>query len=189
MHTQYQKLQQLYRHEEIQSLCVDKDFMFAFIIAMASSKDEIELQQWINMLRKDQCDPVFSTTELATQFAQVILAIFSCAQGCFQNNTPLALNSECWLDDKQQLRPIASAFALGYIDALEFINTLCDDATTNETTANLQQTCFLLLSKLAYPDTLDVALRTLFLDLPEYDEILRCLPTLLTTYGFQCHYE
>ncbi|WP_094751809.1 UPF0149 family protein [Psychromonas sp. CD1] len=189
MRSNYQRLEQFYTCDEIQMLCVDKDFMFAFITAMASMKQEIELQQWFKLLCKNQSDPVFSSTQLAADFAEIVLAIFAQARQCFAKKIllPLTLTMSQWMDDKKQLKTSAIQFSLGYIQGLEYINTYVSDSDIDESTANLKQTCFLLLSKLAYSASEDLAVQSLFLELPKYDEILRCLPKLLTTYGAQCH--
>jgi hypothetical protein len=51
---------------------------------------------------------------------------------------------------------------------------------------NLQQTCLLLLDKLATTKTNDPQKLALFEQLPTTDEIIALLPTLLSRYGAQC---
>ena len=52
--------------------------------------------------------------------------------------------------------------------------------------ANLQQTCLLLLDKLATIETNDTQKQAIFEQLPTRDEIIALLPILLSNYGHHC---
>ncbi|MCP4326465.1 MAG: YecA family protein [Psychromonas sp.] len=177
----YQDLQKLYVLPEIKKQCVDIDFAYAFICAMASS--ELELQQWMPMLFvKD--DDSFSDQQIATDFAQAVLAVYEQSIEYFQEDTPLPLMIEASVSTQNEA---ALNFANGYLQALMLIDNLQlmqfpDDSPVT----NLQQTCLLLLDKLATVDTDDAQKLALFEQLPTHGEIITLLPVLLASYGHNC---
>jgi yecA family protein len=175
----YQDLQKLYKLSEISESCVDVDFTYAFISAMATS--ELELEQWMPMLflSGESC---FSNEQLATDFAQIVLAIYQQARHCFQQQIPLALEN----DNKQTPQTLKIVdFANGYLQAVMLIDNM-QVGPEGETAINLQQTCLLLLDKLASSETEDIQKLALFEQLPSESEIISLLPTLLSRYGHQC---
>ncbi|PKG39963.1 UPF0149 family protein [Psychromonas sp. Urea-02u-13] len=175
----YQDLQKLYNWSEISESCVDIDFAYAFICAMASS--ELELEQWMPMLflSGESC---FSNEKLATDFAQVALAIYQQSMHCFQQQLPLSLES----DNKQNPQVLKIVdFAQGYLQAVMLIDNM-QLGPEGETAINLQQTCLLLLDKLASSETEDAQKLALFEQLPSESDIISLLPTLLSRYGHQC---
>lgn len=177
----YQDLQKLYTLAEIQTQCVDIDFAYAFICAMASS--ELDLQQWMPMLFISD-NHHFSDEKIASEFGQTILVIYQQAMQCYQDEKSLPL----------QLEQSASStgqswvnFANGYLQALMLIDNLqLTQFQENSAIAQLQQTCLLLLDKLATIETDDLQKQALFEQLPSNNEIITLLPTLLTSYGHQC---
>lgn len=177
----YQHLQQLYLLVEINESCVDIDFAYAFICSMANG--ELELQQWMPMLFLVE-EHSFSSEELASDFANRVLSIYQQAIKSFQNNTPLILSLEATLLDAD--KAIVN-FANGYNQGLMLIDNLqLAPFAENSPTINLQQTCLLLLDKLSTPQTDDMQRLAFFEQLPNRDEIISLLPSLLANYGHQC---
>ena len=114
----YQTLQKLYRLKEINEHCVDIDFAYAFICAMASS--ELELQQWMPMLFLREGN-FFSNEQLAHDFAQAVLTIYQQTIEHFQEDTPLP----CVIEDSLSTVDTAAVnFAKGYLQALMLIDNL-----------------------------------------------------------------
>jgi len=175
----YQDLQTLYSLPEISENCVAIDVAFGFICAIASS--EVEIENWMPMLFLDEnCN--FSNEQVAGDFAQVILATHQQAMQCFQEQTPLILAT----DSSEASKDLAiSNFANGYLQA----EILIDNMQTGAKSAianDLQQTCLLLLDKLASYETDDVQKLAVFKQLPSESEIIGLLPVLLSRYGHQC---
>ena len=147
---------------------------------MASS--DLELEQWMPalFLSEDHC---FSNEQLAIDFAQTVLAIHQQALISFQQQTSLAQPP---LEDNETIMHYAN----GYLQAFIFIDHI--QGTTfpaGSSGENLQQTCLLLLDKLATGKTDEVQKLTLFAQLPTNAEILQLLPTLLSRYGHLCLME
>ena len=169
----YQDLQKLYALAEIKENCVDVDFAYAFISAMASS--ELDLSQWMPMLFVSE-EESLSNQEIATEFAQKVLAIYENCQQKLSLQVPLYLPEEGVIE-----------FANGYLQALMLIDNIQTLSFPEGSAAdNLQQTCILLLDKLATPETNDVQKLAMFEQLPSTDEIIALLPSLLSHYGAQC---
>ena len=169
----YQSLQKRYVLAEINESCVDIDFAYGFICVMASS--ELELEQWMPMLFVTG-EATFSSDQLASDFAQTVLAVYQQAMQCFQQQIPLALQS-----DNLKI----ADFAKGYLQGIMLIDDM-QVSPEDEVVADLQQTCLLLLDKLASSETDDVQELALFEQLPSETEIKSLLPTLLSRYGHQC---
>lgn len=175
----YHNLQKLYSVDEIKESCVEIDFAYAFICAMASS--ELELEQWMPLLFLSG-ESHFSNEKLASEFAQIVLAIYQQAGDNFQENVPLVLTIE------SSMSPMAiENFANGYLQALLMIDNMqilhfAEDSLA----ANLQQTCLLLLDKLVSVETTDIQKLQMFEQLPSRSEIMTLLPSLLSGYGHQC---
>lgn len=177
----YNKLQALYAIDEIQENCVNIDYCHAFICAMASS--EVDLQQWMPLLFIGG-ESKFSNEQLATDFGQVVLAIFQQAHATFSNNELLALMIDSSLSSIEEA---AVNFADGYLQALIMIDNMqLNSFAEGSDDANLQQTCFLLLDKLATIETKDEQKLALFAQLPSESEIVALLPVLLGRYGQAC---
>jgi len=177
----YQDLQKLYELPEINKQCVDIDFGYAFVCAMASS--ELDLQQWMPMLFINE-NHSFSDEKIASAFAQTIIAIYQQTIKTYQSDSPLPLCLE------QRLCASESAsvcFASGYLQALMLIDNLqLVQLREDSPIAQLQQTCLLLLDKLATTETDDAQKLALFEQLPTNTEIIALLPILLSSYGHQC---
>lgn len=177
----YENLQALYLQSEINENCVDIDFGYAFICAMASS--EFDLQQWMPLLFTNG-ESQFSNEQLASKFAQAVLAIYQQAHVCFENGLPLTLMVE------QSVTPHEHAifnFSAGYLQALTMIDNMqMHQFEEGSQEANLQQTCFLLLDKLATDETEDPQKLAIFAQLPTHNEIAVLLPELLSHYGALC---
>lgn len=177
----YQKLQKLYALPEIKEHCVDIDFAYAFICAMASS--EIELAQWMPLLFVSE-ETQFSNEGLANDYAKVILAIYEHCIDCFQQGLPLLLTAD---NSKSSYNEAVLQYSKGYLEALMLIdNAQGLRFVEGSAEANLQQTCLLLLDKLVSSETQDVQKLALFEQLPNHNEIIQLLPTLLSRYSLQC---
>lgn len=177
----YNKLQELYQVAEIQENCVNIDFGYAYICAMAGS--ELDLQEWLPLLFVGG-ESSFSNEQLATDFAQTVLAIFQAAHQSFKHNTPLPLMCE---QSSFAVEEAIVNFADGYLQALIMIDNMQIHTFEEESEeANLQQTCFLLLDKLATMETKDEQKLALFAQLPSESEIAGILPVLLSRYGHLC---
>lgn len=173
----YKKLQNLYGLAEIQQSCVDIDFCYAFICAMASS--DLELQQWMPLLFISE-ESHFSNEEIATDFAQTVLALYQQTQQVFSENIPLLFSISSNENATRQ-------FAYGYLQALMMIDNLqVASFPEGSELGNLQQTCLLLLDKMATAETEDAQKLALFAQLPKNSEIIALLPTLLSHYGHLC---
>jgi len=177
----YNNLQKLYQLTEIEEGCVNIDYCHAFICAMASS--ELDLQQWMPLLFISG-ESSFSNEQLAADFAQSVLAIFQQAHSDFSANKPLAMMIESSTASNEEA---AVNFADGYLQALIMIDNMQLHRFAEGTQeANLQQTCFLLLDKLATIETKDEQKLALFAQLPSESEIVALLPVLLSNYGLVC---
>ena len=177
----YDNLQKLYRLSEINEHCVDIDFCYAFICAMASS--ELSLEQWMPLLFVEGKEH-FSDEKVASDFAQSVLAIYQQANANFLEDEPLKLTCDM---SCSAIHDAINNFAKGYLHALMMIDNLqMSSFVESSAEANLQQTCLLLLDKLANPDTQDVQKLAIFEQLPSHDEIVELLPTLLSRYGHIC---
>lgn len=177
----YNNLQKLYQVTEIEEACVNIDYCHAFICAMASS--ELDLQQWMPLLFISG-ESSFSNEKLASDFGQAVLAIFQQAHSDFTANTPLAMMIESSSASNEEA---AVNFADGYLQALIMIDNMQLHTFAEGTQeANLQQTCFLLLDKLATIETKDEQKLALFAQLPSESEIVMLLPVLLSNYGLVC---
>lgn len=169
----YQDLQKLYAIAEINESCVNIDFAYAFISAMASS--ELDLSQWMPMLFVNQKDSL-SGEQVATELAQKVVVIY---ENCQQN---FALRTPLYVPESDVIQ-----FANGYLQALMLIdNVQALRFTAGSAEDNLQQTCLLLLDKLATPETNDAQKLAMFEQLPSSEEIVTLLPSLLSHYGAQC---
>ena len=177
----YKKLQKLYAFPEINDNCVELDFGYAFICAMASSA--FELEQWMPLLFSDG-ESNFSNEKLASDFAQSVLAIYQQASQTFEQGLPLQLLIQNSISTEQDAM---FNFANGYLQALIMIENMnMSQFEEGSAEANLQQTCFLLLDKLATRETDDEQKIALFEQLPSNNEIVALLPDLLTHYGKLC---
>jgi len=177
----YKKLQALYTIAEIQENCVNVDYCHAFICAMASS--EVDLQQWMPLLFIAG-ESKFSNEQLASDFGQVVLAIFQQAHTTFSANESLALMIE---NSVSSIEEAAVNFADGYLQALIMVDNMqLHRFAEDSDDANLQQTCFLLLDKIATIETKDEQKLALFAQLPSESEIVAILPVLLGRYGQAC---
>lgn len=177
----YSELQKRYALPEINSQCVDIDFAFAFICAMASS--ELDLQQWMPMLFLND-NHSFSDEKIASDFAQTVLAIYQQAIEYFKENRPLPSMIEASIF-AQDLA--ARHYAKGYLQALMLIDSLqLIQFSEDSPVTNLQKTCLLLLDKLATFETDDIEKLALFEQLPTKSEIITLLPVLLASYGHNC---
>ncbi|WP_413699393.1 hypothetical protein ACLKMH_18255 [Psychromonas sp. KJ10-10] len=169
----YQELQNLYAITEIKENCVDVDFAYAFISAMASS--ELDLYQWMPMLFVN-AEESLSSEEVATKLAQKVLAIYENCQEKLSLQMPIYIPQEGIIQ-----------FANGYLQALMLIdNVQALRFVEGSAEENLQQTCLLLLDKLATPETNDAQKLAMFEQLPSSEEIVALLPSLLSHYGAQC---
>jgi uncharacterized protein YecA (UPF0149 family) len=177
----YQDLQKLYALAEIEENCVDVNFAYAFISAMAAS--ELELSQWMPMLFINDSGSL-SSQEIASDFAQAVLAIYENSHQKLQQQIPLYLPI---IENVSEENESLSQYANGYLQALMLIDNIqvlrFPDGSTED---NLQQTCLLLLDKLASFKTNDPQKLALFKQLPTNEEIVSLLPTLLSRYGMQC---
>tara|TARA_R110001583_G_scaffold16561_17_gene67911 strand:- start:6290 stop:6895 length:606 start_codon:yes stop_codon:yes gene_type:complete len=188
----YQDLQTLYQIADINENCIDIDFAYAFIAAMASS--ELDLSQWMPMLFVN-ADESLSSEKVANNFAQAVLAIYENCRDRLQQQLPLYIPDEKSLVEGENVLPYDEAihhqkisqFAKGYLQALMLIdNVQALRFPEGSVEGNLQQTCLLLLDKLANPQTTDPQKLALFEQLPSSDEIIALLPILLSRYGAQC---
>jgi len=177
----YKKLQKLYALPEINESCVELDFGYAFICAMASS--EFELEQWMPLLFASG-ESSFSNESIAGDFAQSVLAIYQQAKHYFEQGRPLPLMIQSSTAVEQEA---TFNFANGYLQALIMIDNMhMSRFEEGSAEANLQQTCFLLLDKLATLETEDAQKLALFAQLPTNSDIVVLLPELLTHYGKLC---
>jgi len=177
----YNNLQKLYAIDEIEKNCVNIDFCHAYICAMASS--ELELQQWMPLLFISG-ESHFSNEQIATDFAQTVLAIYQQTHETFNQATALSLMIE---NSTSSIEEAAVNFADGYLQALIMIDNMQIHVfAEGSDEANLQQTCFLLLDKLATIETKDEQKLALFEQLPDESEIVALLPILLGRYGKAC---
>lgn len=177
----YKSLQKLYALTEINENCVDIDFGYAFICAMASS--ELELDQWMPLLfvSGESC---FTHERIANDYAQSVLAIYQQMNASFEQGIALPLMLEQSMSTNENA---IFNFASGYLQALIMIDNMqMNQFVEGSPEANLQQTCFLLLDKLATIDTDDVQKLALFEQLPQQHEIITVLPSLLGNYGHLC---
>lgn len=177
----YKNLQTLFALTEINESCVDIDFGYAFICAMAGS--DLELEQWMPLLfvSGESC---FSSEEVANDFAQSVLTIYQQVNACFEQGLELPLLLEHSLSTHENA---TFNFASGYLQALIMIeNIQVNPFSEGSSEANLQQTCFLLLDKLATIETDDAQKLALFEQLPQHHEIVALLPSLLGNYGHLC---
>ncbi|WP_193755512.1 UPF0149 family protein [Psychromonas sp. psych-6C06] len=175
----FERLEQIYQVNEISEHCVDINFAYAFVCAMACC--ELELEQWMPSLFLNGISD-FSNATLATEFANAILAIYEQSERDYSNTAELNIDAIVLADERR-----VHAYANGYLQAMILfdnleINTFCEGSPE----ANLQHTCLLLLDKLTFNEEVDEQKKAVFAQLPEYSEIIALLPTLLGRYGQQC---
>ncbi|WP_022942187.1 hypothetical protein [Psychromonas hadalis] len=136
----------------------------------------------------DKKEPSFENDERAILYSQTLLALISETETLFNENIPLPIETKDWLDHSGNPTYQAVSYTSGYLRGLELSIQARDPygVIDDEDKAQLQQTCLLLLSKVAHYQTEDKTLQTLFSGLPEYKEIIAVLPKLLSQYGFNC---
>jgi uncharacterized protein YecA (UPF0149 family) len=177
----YQNLQKCYVVTEINENCVDIDFAYAFICGMANS--ELELVQWMPMLFLSE-EVGFSNEKIASEFAQAVLTLYENTCENFLQKKPLLLPCEISVKSYNEA---TKHFASGYLQALMLIdNSQGLRFTEGSIEGDLQQTCLLLLDKLATTETEDQNKLALFEQLPSESEIVILLPSLLSRFGQQC---
>lgn len=177
----YQDLQKLYSLAEVQEKCVDVNFAYGFISAMAASA--LDLSQWMPMLFVNESESL-SSEKIASDFALAVLAIYENSHQALQQQIPLCLPiDKNVLAEDDKICQLANGYlqALMLIDNLQALRFPEDSAEDN-----LQQTCLLLLDKLATPKSNDPQKIALFEQLPSNEEIVTLLPMLLSRYGAQC---
>lgn len=177
----YVQFQKLYVLPEINENCVDVDFGYAFICAMASSG--FELEQWMPLLFVNG-ESSFSHERIASDFAQSVLAIFEQVNQSIEAGQPLQMMIKSSNASEQDA---IFNFANGYLQALIMIDNMqMSQFEEGSAEANLQQTCFLLLDKLATRETQDEQKQAIFAQLPADSDIVLLLPELLSHYGKLC---
>ena len=180
----YQQLQKIYAQPEIAKQCVDINFAYAYICAMASSN--LPLEQWMPHLFSTQQN-TFSSEALATNFAETVLAVHSQTVHHLENDIPLTLAVDNQINNKAGLSDATITYTQGYLHALSMLENLQPVSFEEGSDAsNLQQTCLLLLDKIASWDTTDSEKLAMFELLPSHSECIDILPTLLCRYGYHC---
>lgn len=160
----------------------------------------IDLEMGMERIWLEGKKPNFENDELAILYSKTLFSLINETEQCFQENSPLPIDTQHWLDESGLPTQQAVSYASGYLCGLELTiqirepyNMIASDVASavdsngeSEERAQLQQTCLLLLSKIAHYQTEDNMLQTLFSQLPSYQEITAVLPKLLAQHGFNC---
>jgi len=171
-HIEFEKLQPAY-------------YQIGFICSVQAQPSLLELDEWLHYLWKENECISFEDEKQATEYAENILSFVSEIQALYQQALPLsALNCENWLDDKGQISTNALQFATGFLNAIELFNEHWVSVENHESTENLLQTSILLLSKITPIEDQDPQMQAIFTQLPNFDEILKILPQLLSNLAY-----
>lgn len=180
----YQALVELCQNSEIKDNAREVNEVLGFICAIAASPEPLDLQVWFPYLWA-QGEPLFSHEALAVDFACAALQFYEDCLVNYQQAIPLILPTDLWLNEYQEVTEQGIAFASGYLSGFHNIEESWQtlNLTPGSEPQQLLQTSMLLLSKMATVNSNDPQMQALFLQLPDVQEIIRSLPSLLSALG------
>ena len=158
-------------------------YQLGFICSVQAVPEMIDLESWLVYLWRDN-EISFDNETQATEYAQTVLNIISEVTGSYQQAIPLdQLNDLQWLNE-QQLSEDAVMFASGFLAAVEVFNAEWLLVEGEESIQHLLQTTVLLLTKLTKNESTPAELLVIFEQLPEIEEILKTLPSLISHLAY-----
>ena len=159
-------------------------FQLGFICSVQAVPEIIDLEKWLTYLWRDGVIS-FDNEKQATEYAQGVLTMLAEIDRLYEQATPLD-QLECleWLSEQQWLSKDAMLFASGFLAAIEIFNTEWMRMEGDESVQNLLQTTVLLLTKLTIDENTPAELLDLFEQLPEVEEILKILPSLMSNLAY-----
>ncbi|MFT6986945.1 MAG: yecA family protein [Psychromonas sp.] len=180
----YQPLVELCEIPEINKNGRDIDKMLGIICAISASPQSLDLADWFPLLWL-QDGPSFSNENIARDFAAAVLQFYENCLANYQQSTPLSLPTELWLNEKNEVTAQGIAFASGYLSGFHSIEALWQELNLapESESGQLLQTTMLLLSKMATANNKDPQMQPLFVQLPDMNEIISTLPSLLSVLG------
>jgi len=159
-------------------------YQLGFICSVQAVPEIIDLEKWLVYLWRDGVIS-FDNEQQATEYAQVVLKIVTEIDNLYEQARPLEqLNCMNWLSEQQLLNEEAILFASGFLSAVEVFNNEWLLVEGDELVQNLLQTTVLLMTKLTKDDNTPTDLLDLFEQLPNIEEILKILPSLMSNLAF-----
>ena len=182
----YQSLIDVFLNDEVNNNVRDINEVLGFISAISASPESLELQSWLPHLWKLESDPTFSNEDLAANFANAAIRFYDHCILSYQENDPLILPSDMWLDTDFRFTEQGNKFAEGYLLGFEIIEPTWQKLTLKEGSeeANLLQTMTWLISKMASPFDNEPEVQALFDQLHSPQDIINLLPILLCGFGY-----
>ncbi|MCG6200006.1 UPF0149 family protein [Psychromonas antarctica] len=182
----YQALNELFCIPEIKTNGRAFDEMLGIVCAIATSPTCIDLADWFPLLWDQEMPPSFSNENLAADFAAAVLQFYDDCLMSYQQSTPLSLPTERWLNESLQVTDAGRSFACGYLLGLTRIEASWQNHSLQLKSDPLLQTTQLLLSKMTTVKSNDPQMQSLFMELPDMQEIINALPRLLSALGSLC---
>lgn len=182
----YQSLIDVFLNDEVKDNVRDINEVLGFISAISASPEPLELQSWLPHLWELESDPTFSNEDLAADFANAAIRFYDHCILSYQENEPLILPSDMWLDTDLRFTEQGNKFAEGYLLGFEIIEPTWQKLTLKEDSeeANLLQTMTWLISKMASPYDNEPEVQALFDQLHSPQDIINLLPILLCGFGY-----
>jgi len=186
MTSPYQALIAVFLNDEVKDNVRDINEVLGFISAISASPEPLELQSWLPQLWELESDPTFSHEDLAANFANAVIRFYEHCILSYQENEPLILPIEGWLDNDLMFTEQGSKFAEGYLLGFEIIEPTWQKLSLKEDSeeANLLQTMTWLISKMASPFDNEAEVQALFDQLHSPQDIINLLPILLCGFGY-----
>lgn len=159
-------------------------YQLGFICSVQAVPAIIDLDKWLVDLWRDG-NISFDNEKQATEYAEMILNMLVEIDDLYDQAMPLEqLNCMKWLGEQQQLCKEAILFASGFLAAIEVFNVEWMQVEGDEPVQNLLQTTVLLMTKLTKNENTSAELLDLFEQLPEVEEILKILPSLMSNLAY-----
>jgi len=160
-------------------------YQLGFICTVQAVPEIIDLEKWLVYLWRDDVIS-FDNEKQATEYAQVVLTMLTEIDSLYEQAKPLEqLNCMNWLNNEQHLlSEDALLFASGFLAAIEIFNVEWLQVEGDESVQNLLQTSVLLITKLTKDEHTSAELLALFEQLPEVEEILKILPSLISNLAY-----
>ena len=159
-------------------------YQLGFICSVQAVPELIDLEKWLVYLWRDDVIS-FDNEKQATEYAQVVLTMLTEIDSLYEQAKPLdQLNCMNWLGEQNLLSENAILFASGFLAAIEIFNVEWLQVESDKSVQNLLQTTVLLITKLTKNENTPPELLDLFKQLPEVEEILKILPSLMSNLAY-----
>ena len=159
-------------------------YQLGFICSVQAVPELIDLEKWLVYLWRDDVIS-FDNEKQATEYAQVVLTMLAEIDSLYEQAKPLdQLNCMNWLGEQNLLSENAILFASGFLAAIEIFNAEWLQVESDKSVQNLLQTTVLLITKLTKNENTPPELLDIFKQLPEVEEILKILPSLMSNLAY-----